>query len=222
MNPRQKIPVLGLSLRFPDPRTAQADGLVALGGDLTVARLIEAYGRGIFPWSASPITWWSPDPRGIFELEDFHLSKRVQRKIRQGRFRFSLDEAFDDVIKACAAAAPGREETWIEPELMKAYLQLHEEGYAHSVECWEGESLVGGAYGVVLGGLFAGESMFSRVSDGSKMAVAYLIDHLRNQRFTLFDTQMVTPHTERLGAREIPREIYLQRLAQALQQPCAF
>ncbi len=222
MNLRPKIPVLGPSLRFPDPRKAQADGLVALGGDLAVPRLLEAYRNGIFPWSATPITWWSPDPRGILDLEQFHLSKRVQRKRRQGRYRFSFDEAFPEVIASCAEPSPGREDTWIEPELEEAYIRMHEAGYAHSVECWDNDVLVGGAYGVSLGGFFAGESMFSRISDGSKMALAHLIEHLRNQGFILFDTQMVTPHTQSLGAFPIPRELYLQKLEAALEKPCRF
>lgn len=222
MNLRPKIPVLGPSLRFPDPRKAQADGLVALGGDLAVPRLLEAYRNGIFPWSATPITWWSPDPRGILDLEQFHLSKRVQRKRRQGRYRFSFDEAFPEVIASCAEPSPGREDTWIEPELEEAYIRMHEAGYAHSVECWDNDVLVGGAYGVSLGGFFAGESMFSRISDGSKMALAHLIEHLRKQGFILFDTQMVTPHTQSLGAFPIPRELYLQKLEAALEKPCRF
>lgn len=222
MNLRLKIPVLGPSLRFPDPRKAQADGLVALGGDLAVPRLLEAYRNGIFPWSATPITWWSPDPRGILDLEQFHLSKRVQRKRRQGRYRFSFDEAFPEVIASCAEPSPGREDTWIEPELEEAYIRMHEAGYAHSVECWDNDVLVGGAYGVSLGGFFAGESMFSRISDGSKMALAHLIEHLRKQGFILFDTQMVTPHTQSLGAFPIPRELYLQKLEAALEKPCRF
>jgi len=222
VNLRPKIPVLGPSLRFPDPRKAQADGLVALGGDLAVPRLLEAYRNGIFPWSATPITWWSPDPRGILDLEQFHLSKRVQRKRRQGRYRFSFDEAFPEVIASCAEPSPGREDTWIEPELEEAYIRMHEAGYAHSVECWDNDVLVGGAYGVSLGGFFAGESMFSRISDGSKMALAHLIEHLRKQGFILFDTQMVTPHTQSLGAFPIPRELYLQKLEAALEKPCRF
>jgi leucyl/phenylalanyl-tRNA---protein transferase len=219
---RSSIPVLGLSLRFPDPRKAQRDGLVAIGGDLSVPRLLEAYRNGIFPWSASPITWWSPDPRGILEFEKIHLAQRLQRKMRQGRFRFTLNENFPEVIAACAKPAPGREETWIEPELVEAYYGLHQAGYAYSAECWEGENLVGGVYGVAIGALFAGESMFSRVSDGSKMALAFLTRHLKERGFELFDTQMVTPHTKNLGASEIPREEYLQRLARALQRDCSF
>jgi leucyl/phenylalanyl-tRNA--protein transferase len=156
------------------------------------------------------------------DLEQFHLSKRVQRKIRQGRYRFSFDEAFPMVLAGCAEPAPGRKDTWIEPELADAYVRLYEAGHAHSVECWEDGELVGGVYGVSLGAFFAGESMFSRVSDGSKMALAHLVMHLRNRGFTLFDTQMVTPHTGSLGAISIPRDLYLRELGRALAKPCRF
>jgi leucyl/phenylalanyl-tRNA---protein transferase len=222
MKSSSQIPVLGRELRFPDPAQARPDGLLALGGDLSVERLLEAYRQGIFPWSASPISWWSPDPRGVIELDDFHLSRRVQRKMRQNLYRVTFNQDFHAVIQACAAPAPGREETWIEPALSQAYLKLHQAGHAHSVECWLGEKLIGGVYGVAVGGLFAGESMFSHARDGSKIALAALIEHLRARGFVLFDIQMTTPHTESLGARAMPRREYLNRLATAVTTRCSF
>jgi leucyl/phenylalanyl-tRNA--protein transferase len=203
-------------LTFPDPRRADAEGLVAVGGDLSVERLLAAYQAGIFPWTVDPITWWSPDPRGIFDLDRFHVSRSLGRVLRQGRFQISLDRAFPQVMEGCAAPGPGRRGTWITPEFITAYTQLHQRGHAHSLECWQGDRLAGGVYGVAIGGLFAGESMFHRVSDASKVALFYLIEHLRARGFLLFDIQMVTPITAQLGATSISREDYLTRLAKAV------
>jgi leucyl/phenylalanyl-tRNA--protein transferase len=214
--------ILRNDLSFPDPANAGADGLLALGGDLSVPRLLSAYRSGIFPWSASPITWWSPDPRGIIELNDFHLSGRTLRRKRQNLFRVSINQAFKEVISACAQAAPGRDDTWIEPKIINAYTTLHQAGHAHSVECWKDKTLVGGVYGVAIAGFFAGESMFAHETDASKIALAFLIDHLKEKKFSLFDTQMVTPHTLSLGATTIPRSLYLQRLQSALQLSTTF
>jgi len=213
---------LDQSLVFPDPRSAAADGLVAIGGDLSEDRLLLAYRSGIFPWSARPITWWSPDPRGIFELEQFHVSESLQRVLRQNRFEVTRDRAFGEVIRACAAPGPGREETWITAEFVAAYERLHRAGHAHSVECWQSGQLVGGVYGVVVGGLFAGESMFHRASNASKVALCHLIGHLRERGFSLFDTQMVTPATAPLGAVAISRRDYLARLAVTVQRASVF
>lgn len=207
---------------FPDPRSASAEGLVAVGGDMSVARLLAAYRSGIFPWTARPVTWWSPDPRGIFELEQFHVAKSLARTIRQSIFRVTIDSAFREVMDGCAAPARGRQETWVTPEFIKAYTRLHEQGHAHSVECWAGERLAGGIYGVALGGFFAGESMFHRESDASKVALYHLIHHLRERDFALFDIQMLTPITRQLGAIEISRKEYLKRLADAVALPRAF
>ena len=216
------LPRLDHNLRFPDPRRANSDGLVALGGDLSVPRLLLAYRSSIFPWTVDPISWWSPDPRGIFELDRLHISHSLAKLLRQDRFQTTIDRAFRQVMAGCAEPAPGRGKTWITPEFLAAYADLHAQGHAHSLECWDGDQLVGGIYGVVVGGLFAGESMFHRASNASKFAVCRLIEHLRQRNFTLFDIQMLTPITTQLGAIAIPREDYLKRLARALEQPCNF
>ena len=209
-------------LRFPSPDLADSEGLVAIGGDLSVPRLLLAYGSGIFPWTVDPITWWSPEPRAIFELDHFHVSHSLAKVIRQGAFRVTVDRAFGRVMKGCAAPAPGRRSTWISPEFVAAYGQLHEQGHAHSLECLQGRLLVGGIYGVTVGGLFAGESMFHRVSNASKVALFHLIEHLRRQGFVLFDIQMLTPITTQLGGVTIPRKEYLRRLAQAVEKSASF
>jgi len=214
--------VLNKTTWFPDPRLADADGLVAAGGDLGSERLLAAYRQGIFPWSVDPITWWSPDPRGIIELDQFHVSRSLAKVIRQGRFEVSIDRAFTEVMMGCAAPAPGRGGAWITAEFIEAYTRLHQQGHAHSVECWLKGELVGGIYGVTVGGLFAGESMFHRVSDASKVALHHLVQHLRERRFMLFDIQMVTPATLSLGAIEIPRREYLLRLETAVNTDCSF
>ena len=215
-----RIPArLGALLRFPDPRDAQADGLVAVGGDLSPARLRMAYRSGIFPWTANPITWWSPDPRAIFELENLHVPRSLARVLRKHPFQFTRNRAFRAVTQACAA---GRGETWITSEFIEAYARLHEEDDAHSVECWLGGELVGGIYGVSAGGLFAGESMFHHAANTSKAALVYLVEHLRSRGFTLFDIQMITPVTRQLGAVEIPRAEYLSRLEAAVRLDCDF
>jgi leucyl/phenylalanyl-tRNA---protein transferase len=217
-----RVAVLDDRLQFPSPRLADAEGLVAIGGDLSVPRLLLAYRSGIFPWTVDPITWWSPNPRAIFALDGFHVSRSLARVIRRGAFRITVDRAFQRVMKGCAASAPGRRSTWISPEFIEAYTELHEQGHAHSLECWQGRRLVGGIYGVTVGGLFAGESMFHRVNDASKVALFHLIEHLRQQGFVLFDIQMLTPITAQLGGITIPREEYLQRLARAVGTPACF
>lgn len=209
-------------LRFPDPRRASAEGLVAIGGDLSVPRLLLAYRSGVFPWTVRPITWWSPDPRGIFELDQLHVSRSFARVLRRPPFEITVDRAFRRVMEGCAASAPGREQTWVTPEFRQAYNRLHEQGHAHSVECWQAGELVGGIYGVRIGGFFAGESMFHRVSNASKVALHHLAGRLRERGFALFDIQIVTPATRQLGAMEISREEYLQRLQRAVELPCAF
>jgi leucyl/phenylalanyl-tRNA---protein transferase len=216
------VAVLNHALRFPDPRSANPDGLVAIGGDLSVPRLLLAYRSGLFPWTVAPITWWSPDPRAILELDAFHVSRSFERVLRKKPFRVTLDRAFCDVMHACAEPAPGRRETWITPEFVAAYTRLHEQGHAHSLECWLGDELAGGIYGVAVGGFFAGESMFHRVDNGSKVALYHLVQHLRAREFELFDIQMLTPATERLGGTTISREQYLRRLGPAIERPCSF
>jgi leucyl/phenylalanyl-tRNA--protein transferase len=214
--------LLDQRLAFPSPLRANAEGLVAIGGDLSVPRLLLAYRSGIFPWTDKPITWWSPDPRAIFELDQFHVSHSLAKVIRKGVFQITIDSAFFDVMKGCAAPAPGRRTTWITREFLKAYTQLHEQGHAHSLECWQDDKLVGGIYGVAIGGFFAGESMFHRASNASKIALYHLIEYLRRRNFALFDIQMLTPITSSLGAIQIPRVQYLKRLSLALQKPCSF
>lgn len=214
--------ILDQRLCLPDPRTADGDGLVAIGGDLSVSRLQLAYRSGIFPWTVNPISWWSPDPRGIFELEEFHVPRSLAKFIRKQPFEITRNRAFRQVMQACAAPAAGRGQTWVTPEFIEAYTHLHDQGHAHSVECWRAGELIGGIYGVSFGGLFAGESMFHRVTNGSKVALGHLVEHLRARGFTLFDIQMITPATRQLGAVEIPRAEYLKRLKTAVQMDCAF
>jgi leucyl/phenylalanyl-tRNA--protein transferase len=216
------VPILDQRIRFPNPRLADAEGLVAVGGDLSVPRLLLAYRNGIFPWTADPVTWWSPNPRAIFELDGFHVSRSLGRLLRKGAFQVTMDRAFRQVMEGCAESAPGRRSTWITAEFLEGYTELHEQGHAHSVECWQGGRLVGGVYGVCIGGFFAGESMFHRVSDASKVALFHLHEHLREREFSLFDIQMLTPITARLGGIAIPRDTYLKRLAKAVEQRCCF
>ncbi len=207
---------------FPDPRLADAEGLVTVGGDLSVERLLLAYRSGIFPWTVNPVSWWSPDPRGIFDLEQFHAGESLARVIRRGVFQVTRNRAFREVMQGCAAPDKGRRSTWISPEFIEAYTRLHELGHAHSVECWQEGALAGGIYGVTVGGLFAGESMFHRTSNASKVALFHLVKHLRERNFALFDVQMVTPITRQLGAVTIARADYLQRLAAAVELKCEF
>ncbi len=186
------------SVLFPDPSRANAEGLICIGGDLSARRLIAAYRQGIFPFynDESPILWWSPDPRAIFELEGFHVSRRLARTIRSGKFFVTFDQAFAAVIRACADREEG---TWITPEMIDAFTELHRLGHTHSVEVWQDGILAGGVYGVAQGGLFAGESMFTRLRDASKVALAHLVEHLRERGYTLFDVQYLNDHTASLG-----------------------
>lgn len=213
---------LDVLIRFPDPRGADSEGLVAVGGDLSVPQLLLAYRSGIFPWTVDPITWWSPDPRAIIDLNHFHVPRSLSKLMRKAPFHLTLNQAFSRVMAECAQPAPGRRETWITTGFIEAYTRLHELGHAHSVECWQGTRLVGGVYGVSIGGFFAGESMFHRVSHASKVALCHLVSHLRERKFELFDIQMLTPVTRLLGATEIPRSVYLQRLEIATGKPCQF
>lgn len=212
--------ILDERLWFPDPAEALdargVDGLVAVGGDLSVPRLLLAYRSGLFPWTVRPISWWSPDPRAVFELERFHVPRSLRRTLRRHPFEITRDRAFAEVMRGCAAPRPGGGRTWITLEFIEAYTALHVAGHAHSVECWQEGRLAGGIYGVAVGGLFAGESMFHRASEGSKVALHHLVGHLRDRGFALFDIQMLTPVTVQLGAVEIPRPDYLRRLAHAV------
>jgi leucyl/phenylalanyl-tRNA---protein transferase len=214
--------VLGQRLCFPDPALADPNGLLALGGDLSVPRLLLAYRSGVFPWTVHPITWWSPDPRAILELERFHVPRSLARVLRRNPFCITLNRAFREVMESCAAPGPGRRRTWISPQFISAYTRLHEEGHAHSLECWLGDELAGGIYGVAMGGAFFGESMFHRADNASKAALFHLVQHLRQRGFVLFDLQMLTPVTRQLSGIEIPRQEYLIRLAQAVERQCVF
>lgn len=211
------VAILDERLWFPDPLRARGDGMVAIGGDLSVPRLVLAYSNGIFPWTVNPITWWSPDPRGIFELKDFHVSRSLRHELKRGRIEVTFDRDFPAVIRGCAKAPRDGDSTWITEEFIRAYIRLHEAGHAHSVEAWTDGELVGGLYGVAVGGLFAGESMFHRVSNASKVCVARLVERLNAQGFQLFDTQMVTTATEQMGAVEVSRAEYLKRLRLAME-----
>ena len=185
-------------------------------------RLLLAYRSGIFPWTDDPVTWWSPDPRAIFELECFRVPRSLQRVLNHKTFTVTADQAFRSVMEGCAEPALGRYTTWISPAFMEAYVRLHQAGHAHSVECWREGRLVGGLYGVAVGGFFAGESMFRREDNASKVALAYLVAHLRQRGFVLCDIQMLTPITRQLGGVLLARDLYLERLAHAVARPCTF
>ena len=213
---------LSRRIEFPPPNLAEPDGLLAIGGDLSVERLKLAYSLGIFPWFnlGDPILWWSPDPRLVLFPEEFRVSARLERTIRSRKFRVTFDTAFDRVIAACKRAPrPGQDGTWITEDMQAAYIRLHKAGYAHSVEAWRGEQLVGGLYGVSLGAAFFGESMFARTPDASKVALAALVERLRAWEFHFIDCQVHTRHLASLGAREIPRPDFLQRLDHTLERP---
>jgi len=199
------------------------DGLVAVGGDLDPDTLLRAYRSGIFPWSSDPaVTWWSPDPRAIFDLETFHAHRSVGKSIRRHGWRYTTDQDFEGVMRACAAPTPDRPETWISEPFVRSYVELHQRGRAHSLEVWEGSEMVGGLYGVTLGGFFGGESMFRRRTDASKAAVGFLVEHLRQRNFLLLDAQVPTAHLRSIGAIEIPRADYLRRLRLALERQATF
>lgn len=210
-------------LPFPDPNEAEEEpnGLLAVGGDLTARRLLEAYRNGIFPWfsEGQPILWWSPDPRMVLFPDELQVSRSLRKTLRRGRFELSFDRAFEDVIRACAGPRRDDDSTWLLPEMIAAYSELHRLGLAHSVETWQDGELVGGLYGVSLGNAFFGESMFHRVRDASKAALVYLAERCRQAGFAFIDCQVYTEHLHSLGARDIPRRQFLARLHDALQQP---
>lgn len=188
--------------------------------ELTPQILLRAYAGGIFPMADSAdsaeLFWYDPEERGILPLDGFHIPRKLKRTVRQAPFELRFDSAFSDVMRACAEPAPGRENTWINPEILRLYHALHVHGFAHSVECWRAGRLVGGLYGVSIGGAFFGESMFSRETDASKVALVHLVARLRAAGYRLLDTQFVTSHLTRFGAIEIPRDDYHSRLAEAL------
>lgn len=210
-------------LRFPGVEHATPEGLLAIGGDLQTERLLEAYRHGIFPWynEGQPILWWSPDPRTVLFPERLHVSRSLKRSLRPGRFLVTFDRSFDRVVRHCAGPRPQHPEggTWITPAMIEAYVALHEEGYAHSVETWQGDQLVGGLYGVAIGSAFFAESMFTKVDDASKVALVSLVRQLRAWSFRIIDCQQSSPHVLRLGAEEIPRREYIEHLSKAVTQP---
>jgi leucyl/phenylalanyl-tRNA--protein transferase len=207
----------GSPLSFPDPNESDDEGLLAVGGDLTPARLLFAYESGVFPWYSAgvPPLWWSPNPRALMDRERLHVSRSLRRTLRGGAFEVTFDTAFRDVIQACASNREGG--TWILPEMMLAYSQLHELGHAHSFEVWHDGKLAGGLYGVRRGALFAAESMFHTVTDASKVGLAVTLDTLFRAGIRVFDVQFVTDHLLSLGAYEVERSAYLAQIAATAQ-----
>jgi leucyl/phenylalanyl-tRNA--protein transferase len=210
---------------FPPPTSTTPEGLLCIGGRLSPEWLLDAYRHGIFPWPMwddEPIAWWSPDPRAVIELDGFHISQRLARTIKSGKFRVTFDQDFAGVIEGCATAGDRDGNTWLTPAMIRAYCRMHALGHAHSAEAWLADQLVGGTYGIAIGGLFAAESMFHRARDASKVALAHLVARLRELQYELLDIQQWTPHTGTLGAAEISRLEYLKRLARAIEKPIRF
>jgi leucyl/phenylalanyl-tRNA---protein transferase len=214
LGPRDPFPPIEVALTEPN-------GLLAAGGDLTVARLLDAYARGIFPWSAEdePMLWWSPDPRMVLFVDELHVSRSLRRRIRSADLKVTADMAFAEVVNGCADPRRDGDGTWITAEVFEAYDTLHNQGHAHSIEVWAGDDLAGGLYGVTVGRMFYGESMFARVSDASKIALAFLVRQLARWGFDMIDCQMTTPHLASLGAREIPRREFIARLRRLTAAP---
>lgn len=220
------IPILAPDPESPFPPADQAldnpPGLLAAGGDLSPARLLNAYRHGIFPWYSDdqPILWWSPAPRCVLYPRDVHISRRLARRYNQGQYSLSADKAFTEVIKACAQPRSDQEGTWITDDMLAAYIRLHELGAAHSVEVWVDGELAGGIYGLALGRVFFGESMFSRYQDASKIALVALCQQLDEWGFTLLDCQISNPHLRSMGAVEIAREVFDRHLEDAVNPDC--
>ena len=207
---------------FPSPKLANENGLLAIGGDLSVPRLLRAYSMGIFPWYSEgyPILWWSPDPRLILLPDELKVSRSLRQVISKGQFIVTLDKAFRQVITSCAQIKRKHEKgTWINADIIEAYTKLHELGFAHSVESWHNSVLVGGLYGVSLGSAFFGESMFAKISNASKVAFVQLVDFLKTWKVNLIDCQITTTHLMNFGAKEVPRTIFLKMLKQSLTTP---
>ncbi|MCW9024571.1 MAG: leucyl/phenylalanyl-tRNA--protein transferase [Gammaproteobacteria bacterium] len=216
LNPldREDFPNVSLALRDPD-------GLLAIGGDLSIERLLAAYQRGIFPWYSDeqPVLWWSPDPRSIIRPENLRISRSLQKTLKKQVFQLTIDKAFKDVIKHCSESRKNAVGTWITDEMMYAYNRLHDAGHAHSIECWQNDKLVGGLYGIAIGQVFFGESMFSKVTDASKVAFVYLIKQLQAWGYELIDCQVQSAHLDSLGAENIPRTVFIHALEYYCQQP---
>lgn len=217
------IPWLEAGDDFPPLERALAEpsGLLAAGGDLSPARLLTAYRRGIFPWYGKdqPVLWWSPDPRMVLFPAEFRMPRSLTKRLRRRDYEIRTDSAFDEVMRACAAPRAGDASTWITPDMVAAYCELHRLGHAHSVETWIDGELAGGLYGIALGRAFYGESMFTRAPDASKIALAHLVQQLTRWQFGMIDCQMNTAHLARFGAREIPRSEFSRRLAELVNYP---
>lgn len=212
------------TIPFPDPRLADEQGLVCSGGCWSADWMLSAYRQGIFPWPTNSwgqeqLLWFSPDPRAILELDGLHISRRLGRRLRQGGYTVVMDRCFNEVVAACRQV---HRRTWITPSLVNAYSDLHQLGYGHSVGIYREGELIGGVFGISIGGFFSGESMFHRQTDGSKIALVHLVQHLRRRGFSLFDVQQTTAHMSSLGAIAISREEYLQRLATAIRADVSF
>lgn len=217
------IPLLGPTDPFPPVTRAlvEPNGLLAAGGGLGIDRLIDAYSRGIFPWfsDGDPVLWWCPHPRMVLPTHGLHVSRSLRRRLRRRDYVVTMDRAFGEVLTACAAPRARETGTWLVPAMMRAYERLHRSGYAHSIEVWVGDELAGGLYGVALGRMFYGESMFSRRTDGSKMALACLCAQLRRWRFPIIDCQMRTSHLESLGALAMPRRQFVALVERLVREP---
>lgn len=223
--PGLMIPQLGADpdAPFPDPGSAlpEPDGLLAWGGDLHPRRLLRAYRQGIFPWYSAdqPILWWCPARRAVLFPSEVHVSRRLGRLLRQQRFSITADRAFDEVVAGCALPRSKQPTTWITPAMQRAYGRLHQAGHAHSVEVWQAGELAGGIYGIALGGLFFGESMFSAVRDASKVALVSLCRAMARNGYALLDCQIINAHLESMGARELPRAEFLRLLEEQVDRP---
>ena len=214
LEPDDPFPPIEMAMREPN-------GLLAAGGDLSPARLVDAYAQGIFPWfnEGEPPLWWSPDPRMVVFAGERHIARSLRRVIRAGRFRVTMDTAFADVMEGCAGPRLDQEGTWITPQIFDAYVELARLGYAHSIEAWEGDELVGGLYGVAVGRMFFGESMFARRSDASKVAFVAMLAQFDAWQMPLVDCQVPTSHLASLGAREIPRAEFMSHVRSLVRQP---
>jgi leucyl/phenylalanyl-tRNA--protein transferase len=217
------IPWLGPGDPFPPLERALEDpnGLLAAGADLSEARLLDAYARGIFPWYGEdqPLLWWSPDPRMVLLPAELRIPRSLRKRLARRDYEVRADTAFEEVIRACAAPRRGQEGTWITEDMVDAYVRLHRSGHAHSVETWIGGRLAGGLYGVALGRMYYGESMFTRVPDASKIALVHLVRSLERSGFGMIDCQMATAHLARFGAREIPRARFMRKLGDLVNYP---
>ena len=219
-----KLPVFKLTdeLIFPPPELAERDGLLCVGGDLSEERLLLAYSMGIFPWysDGDPVLWWSPDPRLVLFPRELKVSRSLRQVLKNNIYEITIDAAFPEVIRNCAGAKrKGDEGTWITEEITDAYIQLHRSGFAHSIESWQNGELAGGLYGVALGSVFFGESMFAKKTNASKVAFVALVQQLLKWDFVLIDCQVTTRHLISFGAREIPRSEFMQRVRKAIKMP---